>query len=133
MYKLYILIACLFLLNACAALMAISGEDPNVDIASLGLGSTQTEVEMQMGYREKTFLLSPQKRIDYYKFKEGTSPSISRAIVHSTMSVATNGAWEVLGGNYEKRNNREKYLAVTYNQDNLAIDLRIIEIGNKFN
>jgi len=115
-----------FLLCSCAAGLAATGQkSPLSD--DIGIGSTQSEIESLFGLREKTMIIGNNERIDFYKYRDGANPSIARAGIQGAFTYGTKGVWDVLGIPFEEYLNRNKILAVTYNKDNVAMDVRIMD------
>lgn len=121
------LIILLFFLDSCAAGMAVTSGN-SVDISDIAIGAKQSEIESRLGFREKTYILNIEERIDYYKFRRGADPSMFRGGVHAAFSLGSGGLWELLGVPYEESINKNKYLAVTYNAENIAIDVKEINL-----
>ncbi len=116
----------LILLNSCAAFLAVTPNKPPA-LEQVGLGSSRGEIELIFGNAEKTMILAQGHRIDFYRFKNGDAPNLVRGAIHGSMSAATSGTWEVIGIPYEESMRRDKLLAVTYNELDIAINLNEIE------
>jgi hypothetical protein len=115
----------LFLSSCAASMSALSERDPQLD--KIGVGAKQHEIENLVGQRFQVMFLNRGQRIEFYRFKEAPPPNMTRSAFHLAFTAGTGGWWELFGVPIEGYNKRERVLAVTYNQRDVAIDIKILE------
>jgi hypothetical protein len=102
--------------------MAMSGK-PDPNLGAFGVGSSRSQVEMQLGGPTTSTTLVDGTRMDLYSYEIGNTPSPARAIGHGAMDVLTLGIWEVIGTPIEAWTGQTHSLAVIYDASDRVIML----------
>jgi hypothetical protein len=94
----YVLAAC----TGCAVYLAGKGH-PGTNLEALGVGTSEQEVERQLGTPSSIEPLGAGKRLSRYRVELAKQPNYLRSAVHILFDLATYGIWELPGSLYELR------------------------------
>jgi hypothetical protein len=115
----YLLMAC----TGCSVVMANKGyQGSNVD--TIGVGSTEQEVESCLGRPYISEPLSGGKRMLKYELEVSIAPSQQRAGVHLMLDVITLGVWEIPGTIAEAdMRHKKQELSIVYGPDDRVLEV----------
>lgn len=99
----YALAAC----TGCAVYLAGKGQ-PGTNLEALGVGTSQQEVERQLGTPSSIEPLGAGKRLSRYRIELAKQPNYARSAVHILLDLVTYGIWELPGSIYELRSEHRK-------------------------
>lgn len=99
----YILAAC----TGCAVYLAGKGH-PGTNLEALGVGTSEQEVERQLGTPSSIEPLGAGKRLSRYRIELAKQPNYARSAVHILLDLVTYGIWELPGSIYELRSEHRK-------------------------
>jgi len=99
----YVLAAC----TGCAVYLAGKGQ-PGTNLEALGVGTSEQEVERQLGTPSSIEPLGAGKRLSTYRIELAKQPNYARSVVHIIFDLATYGIWELPGSIYELRSEHRK-------------------------
>jgi hypothetical protein len=93
--------------TGCAVYLAGKGH-PGTNLDALGVGTSEQEVERQLGTPTSIEPLGAGKRLSRYRVELTKQPNQSRAFVHFFLDFVTYGVWELPGSIYELRSEHRK-------------------------
>lgn len=117
------LILASLLLSGCSVGMALNGEE-TPDLTVVKQGVTKTEMDIHFGSPIKTEPLKDGSKRCIYAYKVGSESSAGRAVGHGVMDVLTLGLWEVAGTPIEGFSGDSYQLAVVFDKNDKAIDMK---------
>jgi hypothetical protein len=116
----YVLAAC----TGCAVYMAGKGH-PGAHLEALGVGTTEQNVEHELGTPSSSEPLGTGKRLSTYRVELTKQPNFARSTVHLLLDLATLGIWELPGSLYELGSGHRKGdVGIVYGPDNRVLELR---------
>jgi hypothetical protein len=92
----YVLVAC----TGCAVYLAHKGH-PGAHLEALGVGTSEQEVEHELGTPSSSEPLGAGKRLSRYRVELTKQPNYARSTVHLLLDLTTLGIWELPGSIYE--------------------------------
>ena len=99
----YVLVAC----TGCAVYLAGKGQ-PGTNLEALGVGTSEQEVERQLGTPSSIEPLGAGKRLSRYRIELAKQPNYARSAVHILLDLVTYGIWELPASIYELRSEHRK-------------------------
>lgn len=116
----YVLGAC----TGCAVYLAHEGHR-GAPPESIGVGTSEQEVENQLGSPCSVEPLGAGKRRTVYCAELTKEPSEQRALIHFILDCATLGIWELPGTIYElRREHRKVEVALVYGPDDRIVEIQ---------
>ncbi len=106
------------LLGGCSVGMALSGSE-TPDISIIKIGTLRDDVELHFGKPAEVEVLEDGTERATYVFEVGNDPSVTRAVGHAVLDVASFGLWEAIGTPIEAYASEERMLLITYNKFDL--------------
>jgi outer membrane protein assembly factor BamE (lipoprotein component of BamABCDE complex) len=106
--------------------MAMNGHK-NPDLNAIRIGAHRAEVELQLGTPVSSQKIDDTV-LDVYYYEIGNEPSAARAMGHAAMDFVTLGLWEIAGTPIESYQGEKKTIAVTYDKNNIVINIGHAEI-----
>ena len=107
--------------------MAMSGkEDPNENV--LQIGSTQLEVERELGAPQSSKLLKDGGVEAVYQYELGNEPSAGRAVLHGGLDILTLGLWEVIGTPVEATQGTKYEVTILYDPERTVQSVTTVEL-----
>ena len=88
--------------TGCAVYLAGKGH-PGTNLEALGVGTSEQEVERQLGTPSSSEPLGAGKRLSRYRVELTKQPNYTRSAIHILFDLATYGIWELPGSIYELR------------------------------
>ena len=88
--------------TGCAVYLAGKGH-PGTNLETLGVGTSEQEVERQLGTPSSIEPLGAGKRLSRYRVELTKQPNYARSVVHILLDLVTYGIWELPGSIYELR------------------------------
>lgn len=129
----WIIFSCLLIqlsMSGCAAVKSIShNKDYNLQYITYGV--SDKEVERYLGYAEKTVFHKNGTKTEHFTVKPGMDPSLLRASVNGSFSLASSGFWELLANPIEELYDKKYLLVITYNPDGEAEDIQYRDVPNQ--
>lgn len=113
-------IGLLFMLGGCSVGMAISGKE-GPDLGAFGIGSTRSEVELQLGSPISSVTTPNGTRTHTYEYELGNEPNTLRAIGHGAMDLLTLGIWEVIATPVEASQGAKYRMTIVYGHDDRVV------------
>ena len=118
-----LLMATLLLIGSgCSVVMAARGKKGS-DINTIRVGSTQIEVENQLGKSIRSIKNPDGTRTEIYEHNVAIKPSPGRAVLHAVNDVLTFGIWEIFATSSEIMTNEVHISAITFGKDNRVISI----------
>jgi len=99
----YVLAAC----TGCAVYLAHKGH-PGAHLEALGVGTSEQNVEHELGTPSSSEPLGAGKRLSRYRVELTKQPNYARSTVHILLDLATLGIWELPGSIYELSSEHRK-------------------------
>ncbi len=93
--------------TGCAVYLAGKGQ-PGTNLEALGVGTSEQEVERQLGTPSSIEPLGAGKRLSRYRIELAKQPNYARSAVHILLDLVTYGIWELPGSIYELRSEHRK-------------------------
>jgi hypothetical protein len=128
----FISIAVVFLLlglsSGCSVGLALQEtEEPNLDI--LEIGSMRSDIEKELGLPISEGISASGDKLYLYRYLEGDRAAYGRATLYVFLDVVTLGLWEIFGSNIESANGVYVDLAISYDSDERAGQIRRVTPG----
>jgi hypothetical protein len=116
----YVLAAC----TGCAVYLAGKGH-PGTNLDALGVGTSEQEVERQLGTPSSIEPLGTGKRLSRYRVELAKQPNYLRVAVHILLDLVTYGIWELPGSVYELRSeHRSGDVGIVYGPDDHVLEIQ---------
>ncbi len=116
----YVLAAC----TGCAVYLAHKGQ-PGAHFEALGVGTSEQNVEHELGTPSSSELLGAGKRLSTYRVELTKKPNYARATVHLLLDLVSLGIWELPGSIYElSSGHRKGDVGIVYGPDNRVLEVR---------
>ncbi|HSF66858.1 MAG TPA: hypothetical protein VLA67_05450 [Nitrospiraceae bacterium] len=116
----YVLVAC----TGCAVYLAGKGR-PGTNLDALEVGTSEQEVERQLGTPTTIEPLGTGKRLSRYHVELARQPSYLRAAAHILLDLTTYGIWELPGTIYELKSGPAKgEVGVVYGPDDHVLEIQ---------
>jgi hypothetical protein len=110
--------------TGCAVYLAGKGR-PGTNVDALGVGTSEQEVERQLGTPSSIEPLGTGKRLSRYHVELARQPSYLRAAAHILLDLATYGIWELPGTIYELKSEPGKgEVGVVYGPDDHVLEIQ---------
>ena len=110
--------------TGCAVYLAGKGH-PGANLEALGVGTSEQEVERQLGTPSSSELLGAGKRLSRYRVELTKQPNYARAAVHILLDLVTYGIWELPGSIYELRSeHRSGDVGIVYGSDDHVLEIQ---------
>ncbi len=93
--------------TGCAVYLAGKGQ-PGTNLEALGVGTSEQEVERQLGTPSSIEPVGAGKRLSRYRIELAKQPNYARSAVHILLDLVTYGIWELPGSIYELRSEHRK-------------------------
>lgn len=117
--------------TGCAVYLAGKGR-PGTNLEALGVGTSEQEVERQLGTPSSIEPLGAGKRLSRYRVELTKQPNYARLAVHILLDIATYGIWELPGSIYELRSeHRNGEVGFVYGPDDHILeiqDYRVLQV-----
>ena len=116
----YVLAGC----TGCAVYLAGKGQ-PGTNLEALGVGTSEQEVERQLGTPSSIEPLGAGKRLSRYRIELAKQPNYARSAVHILLDLTTYGIWELPGSIYELRSEHRKgEIGFVYGPDDHVLEIQ---------
>jgi len=116
----YVLAAC----PGCAVYLAHKGH-PGANLEALGVGTSEQEVEQELGTPSSSEPLGAGKRLSRYRVELTKQPNQLRSLTHLVLDCATIGIWELPGSIYElRREHRKGDVGIVYGPDDRVLEIQ---------
>jgi hypothetical protein len=116
--------------TGCAVYLAGKGH-PGAHLEALGVGTSEQNVEREIGTPSSSDPLGAGKRLSRYRFELTKQPNQSRALVHFILDLATLGIWELPGSIYELSSEHGKgEVGIVYGPDDRVLEIQAQAVGN---
>ena len=110
--------------TGCAVYLAGKGR-PGTNLEALGVGTSEQEVERQLGTPSSSEPLGTGKRLSRYRVELTKQPNYARSAVHILLDLVTYGIWELPGSIYELRSEHRKGdVGFVYGPDNHVLEIQ---------
>ena len=110
--------------TGCAVYLAHKGH-PGANLEALGVGSSEQEVEHQLGTPFSNEPLGAGKRLSRYRVELTKQPNQLRSLAHFVLDCATIGIWELPGSIYElRREHRKGDVGFVYGADDRVLEIQ---------
>jgi len=110
--------------TGCAVYLAGKGHS-GTNLEALGVGTSEQEVEHELGTPSSSELLGAGKRLSRYRVELTKQPNYARAAVHILLDLVTYGIWELPGSIYELRSeHRSGDVGIVYGSDDHVLEVR---------
>lgn len=110
--------------TGCAVYLAGKGH-PGTNLEALGAGTSEQEVERQLGTPSSIEPLGAGKRFARYRVELTKQPNYARSAVHILFDLATYGIWELPGSIYELRSEHRKgEVGIVYGPDDHVLEIQ---------
>lgn len=110
--------------TGCAVYLAGKGH-PGTNLDALGVGTSEQEVERQLGTPTSIEPLGAGKRLSRYRVELTKQPNYARSAVHIILDLLTYGIWELPGSIYELRSeHRSGDVGILYGSDNHVLAIQ---------
>jgi hypothetical protein len=110
--------------TGCAVYLAGKGH-PGTNLEALGVGTSEQEVERQLGTPSSSEPLGAGKRLSRYRIELTKQPNYTRSAIHILFDLATYGIWELPGSIYELRSEHRKgEVGFVYGPDNHVLEIQ---------
>jgi hypothetical protein len=110
--------------TGCAVYLAHKGQ-PGAHLEALGVGTSEQEVEHELGTPSGSEPLGAGKRLSTYRVELTKQPNYARSTVHLLLDLATLGIWELPGSIYELGSGHRKGdVGIVYGPDNRVLEVR---------
>ena len=116
----YVLVAC----SGCAVYLAHKGH-PGAHLEALGVGTSEKNVEREIGTPSSSEPLGSGKRLSTYRVELTKQPNYARSTVHLLLDLATLGIWELPGSIYElSSGHRKGDVGIVYGPDDHVLEIQ---------
>jgi len=116
----YVLAAC----TGCAVYLAGTGQ-PGTHLEALGVGTSEQQVEHELGTPSSREPLGAGKRLSTYRVELTKQLNYARSTVHLVLDLATLGIWELPGSIYELwSGHRRGDVGIVYGPDDRVLEVR---------
>ena len=110
--------------TGCAVYLAGKGHS-GTNLEALGVGTSEQEVEHELGTPSSSELLGAGKRLSRYRVELTKQPNYARAAVHILLDLVTYGIWELPGSIYELRSEHRKgEVGIVYGPDGHVLEVQ---------
>lgn len=110
--------------TGCAVYLAGKGH-PGTNLEALGVGTSEQEVERQLGTPSSIEPLSAGKRLSRYRVELTKQPNYARSAIHILLDLVTYGIWELPGSIYELRSeHRSGDVGIVYGSDDHVLEIQ---------
>jgi hypothetical protein len=110
--------------TGCAVYLAGNGQ-PGTNLDALGVGTSEQEVERQLGTPSSIEPLGMGKRLYKYRVELPKEPNYTRTAVHILLDLVTYGIWELPGSIYELRSEHRKgEVGFVYGPDDYVLEVQ---------
>ena len=110
--------------TGCAVYLAGTGQ-PGTNLEALGVGTSEQEVEHELGTPSSSELLGAGKRLSRYRVELTKQPNYARSAVHILLDLVTYGIWELPGSIYELRSeHRSGDVGIVYGSDDHVLEIQ---------
>jgi hypothetical protein len=110
--------------TGCAVYLAQKGH-AGAHLEALGAGTSEQEVEHEIGTPSSSEPLGAGKRLSTYRVELTKQPNYARSTVHLLLDLVTLGIWELPGSIYELGSGHRKGdVGIVYGPDNRVIEVR---------
>ena len=110
--------------TGCAVYLAGKGQ-PGTNLEALGVGTSEQEVERQLGTPSSIEPLGAGKRLSRYRIELAKQPNYARSAVHILLDLVTYGIWELPGSIYELRSEHRKgEVGFVYGPDDHVLEIQ---------
>jgi hypothetical protein len=110
--------------TGCAVYLAGKGH-PGTNLEALGVGTSEQEVERQLGTPSSIEPLGAGKRLSRYRVELAKQPNYLRVAVHILLDLVTYGIWELPGSVYELRSeHRSGDVGIVYGSDDHVLEIQ---------
>lgn len=110
--------------TGCAVYLAGKGH-PGTNLEALGVGTSEQEVERQLGTPSSSDPLGAGKRLSRYRVELTKQPNYARSAVHILLDLVTYGIWELPGSLYELRSEHRKgAVGFVYGPDDHVLEIQ---------
>ena len=110
--------------TGCAVYLAGKGH-PGTNLEALGVGTSEQEVERQLGTPSSIEPLGVGKRLYKYRVELPKEPNYTRTAVHILLDLVTYGIWELPGSIYELRSEHRKgEVGFVYGPDDHVLEVQ---------
>jgi hypothetical protein len=110
--------------TGCAVYLAGKGH-PGTNLETLGVGTSEQEVERQLGTPSSSEPLGAGKRLSRYRVELTKQPNYARSVVHILLDLVTYGIWELPGSIYELRSeHRSGDVGIVYGSDDHVLEIQ---------
>jgi hypothetical protein len=110
--------------TGCAVYLAHKGH-PGAHLEALGVGTSEQEVEHELGTPSSSEPLGAGKRLSTYRVELAKQPNYARSTVHLLLDLATLGIWELPGSIYELwSGHRKGDVGIVYGSDDRVLEVR---------
>ena len=110
--------------TGCAVYLAGKGH-PGAHLEALGVGTSEQNVEHELGTPSSNEPLGAGKRLSTYRVEMTKQPNYARSTVHLLLDLATLGIWELPGSIYELwSGHRKGDVGIVYGSDDHVLEVR---------
>lgn len=110
--------------TGCAVYLAHKGH-PGAHLEALGVGTSEQNVEHELGTPSGSEPLGAGKRLSTYRVELTKQPNYVRSTVHLLLDLATLGIWELPGSIYElSSGHRKGDVGIVYGPDDRVLEVR---------
>jgi hypothetical protein len=110
--------------TGCAVYLAQKGQ-PGAHLEALGVGTSEQDVEQELGIPSSREPLGAGKRLSTYRVELARQPNYARSTVHLVLDLATLGIWELPGSMYELwSGHRKGDVGIVYGPDDRILEVR---------
>lgn len=114
--------------TGCAVYLAGKGQ-PGTNLEALGVGTSEQEVERQLGTPSSIEPLGAGKRLSRYRIELAKQPNYARSAVHILLDLVTYGVWELPGSIYELRSEHRKgEVGFVYGPDDHVLEIQDAQV-----
>lgn len=110
--------------TGCAVYLAGTGQ-PGTNLEALGVGTSEQNVERQLGTPSSIEPLGAGKRLSRYRVELAKQPNYVRSAIHILLDLVTYGIWELPGSLYELRSEHRKgEVGFVYGPDDQVLEIQ---------
>jgi len=110
--------------TGCAVYLAHKGH-PGAHLEALGVGTSEQNVEHELGTPSGSEPLGAGKRLSTYRVELTKQPNYARSTVHLLLDLVTLGIWELPGSIYElSSGHRKGDVGIVYGPDDRVLEVR---------
>jgi hypothetical protein len=115
--------------TGCAVYLAGKGQ-PGAHLETLGVGTSEQEVEHQLGTPFSSEPLGAGKRRSTYRVELTKQPNYARATVHLLLDLVSLGIWELPGSIYELSSGHSRGdVEIVYGRDDHVLEIQGYQAG----